>query len=431
MDHDNDGADATIVPGAGTRVRIGDRFRDWEVDSFLGAGSFGSVWRAHRNRLGGQQVAAIKILDRLLVADAREQLVAEFNVLSSIEHPNLLRYLDAFEIEDGKHAGFVVFVLELADTDLRNAIDTSIDGLPERDMCSAFAGLADGLAAFHQAGHAHGDIKPANILRVGSSWKLADFGIAAPLDGSYSLVGGTTFDYCPPEELTGVVDTPVSSRNSGRRVHRTADVWALGISLHEAVTKRHPYLGDSPRTRMASIMSGRRSIDGGVSPGLAVLLDQRCLALDHHSRITPVDLATQLRALSNSSQAPSVLPPPPSPPSTSEPDQESLPRHTPPQPSSPPPSSAHPSSPQPSSQRPLIVGVLAVAVFAVAALVIGFMLVRGGDPAPPSSPTDTTSVTAPVDTAPVDTAPVDTELPSSSTPDTSGTITLNSLPPLP
>jgi hypothetical protein len=55
-------------------------------------------------------------------------MVAEFTVLSSIQHPNLLRYLDAFEIEDGRHAGFVVFVLELADTDSRNAIDISVAG---------------------------------------------------------------------------------------------------------------------------------------------------------------------------------------------------------------------------------------------------------------------------------------------------------------
>jgi serine/threonine protein kinase len=169
-------------------------------------------------------------------------------------------------------------------------------------MCAVFADLADGVAAFHQEGQAHGDIKPANILRVGSTWKLADFGIAAPLDGSYSLVGGTTLDYCPPEELTGAVDAPADSTGAaqgGRRLHRSADVWALGIALFEAVTKRHPYVGDSARGRLASIMSDRRDFTG-ISPELATLLDQHCLAIDHHNRMAPEELAIRLRSIATS-----------------------------------------------------------------------------------------------------------------------------------
>jgi serine/threonine protein kinase len=363
------GDDATILPGTGTRIRPGDRFRDWEVESFLGAGSFGTVWRAHRNRLGGQQVAALKVLDRLLVADAREQLVREFTLLSSIEHPNMLRYLDAFEMEEGRHAGFVVFVLELADTDMKNAIALSVSGLPEKDMCAVFADLADGVAAFHQQGQAHGDIKPANILRVGSVWKLADFGIAAPLDGSYSLVGGTTLDYCPPEELTGAIDAPADSANGARRLHRSADVWALGIALFEAVTKRHPYVGDSPRSRMASIMSDRRDFTG-ISPDLAELLDKHCLAVDHHNRIAPDELARRLRLLptpkSNSASDTRVF-------ATSESGVKA-------------PLSIEPVRSKPAARSPRRIIAVAAAVLALAGT-IGFLLIRGADkPSPTPDP---------------------------------------------
>jgi serine/threonine protein kinase len=290
--------DRTVLPGQARAIAVGDRLRDWEIESFLGSGSFGTVWKARRSRLGGYQFAAVKVLDRIMVGNVREQLIAEFNLLSSIEHPNLLRYLDAFEIEDGRLSGFVVFVLELADTDLRNAIAQSPAGLPEKDMCAAFSALAAGLAAFHALGHSHGDIKPANILRVGNVWKLADFGIAAPLDGSYSLVGGTTFDYCPPEELLGVVD-PLSAvpETGGRRVHRTADVWALAISLHYAIAKRHPFSGESVRARIVSVVSNVKLLSPSLSSELAELLDKHCLTASHHNRISASELSERLLAL--------------------------------------------------------------------------------------------------------------------------------------
>jgi serine/threonine protein kinase len=290
--------DRTVLPGQLRAIAVGDRLRDWQIESFLGSGSFGTVWKARRSRLGGYQVAAVKILDRFMVGNVREQLIAEFNLLSSIEHPNLLRYLDAFEIEDGRLAGFVVFVLELADTDLRNAIAESSTGLPEKDLCTAFSALASGLAAFHALGHAHGDIKPANILRVGNVWKLADFGIAAPLDGSYSLVGGTTFDYCPPEELLGVVD-PLNTvpETGGRRLHRTADVWSLAISLHYAIAKRHPFAGDSVRARIVSVVSDVKQLSTSLSPELAELLGNHCLTPSHRTRISAAELAGRLGVL--------------------------------------------------------------------------------------------------------------------------------------
>jgi serine/threonine protein kinase len=353
-DDQADQADQTIIPGRIRRIAPGDRLRDWEIESLLGSGSFGTVWKARRSRLGGYQVAAVKVLDRVLVADVREQLIAEFTLLSSIEHPNLLRYLDAFEIEDGRLAGFVVFVLELADTDLKNAIAQSSTGLPEREVCAAFAGLADGLAAFHDLGNAHGDIKPANILRVGDTWKLADFGIAAPLDGSYSLVGGTTFDYCPPEELIGLIEQQQEAmiEAGGRRLHRTADVWALGISLHYAVAKRHPYVGESVRARMASVMSDTRSIAANLSPGLSTLLDKRVLTSNHHQRISANELAVRLRELvkPTANTAPIGPPPPfaPTPPTLSTPSPVSAPASF-----SPPPSEVGVTPTPPSNETPL------------------------------------------------------------------------------
>lgn len=296
--------DRTTLPARQRAISPGDRIRDWEIESFLGSGSFGTVWMARRVRLGGFQTAALKILDRVMVSETRAQLVAEFSLLSSIEHPNLLRYLDAFEIEEGRLSGFIVFVLELANTDLRNAIAETSTGLNEAEMCEAFADLASGLAVFHDLGHCHGDIKPANILQVGKIWKLADFGIAAPLDGSYAIVGGTTFDYCPPEELSGNLEIDEVNQGDrhlmetgGRRLHRSADIWALGISLHYAITKQHPFPGESVRSRIASVLSGNCRLSGTVSDELRRVLEVGCFNANHKERWTAHELSAHFRSL--------------------------------------------------------------------------------------------------------------------------------------
>jgi serine/threonine protein kinase len=180
------------------------------------------VFEAHRaSWRADEPPRALKVFDPIMSSSARAALVSEFDMLRRTRHPNLLHGEDAFDVEDGPFAGCVVFVLELADTDLASELGRR-GPLPPAELAVVGAHVASGLAALHAGGHLHGDVKPANLLRVGSTWKLGDFGVSSAVQGSYSVAPGATLDYTPPE---------LSAGPDGYRVHRSADVWALGVTL--------------------------------------------------------------------------------------------------------------------------------------------------------------------------------------------------------
>ena len=90
--------------------------------------------------------------------------------------------------------------------------------------------LADALAAVHEAGYLHGDIKPSNIgFTADGSPKLLDFGLARGRDDA--VLGGGTLGYASPEVL------------AGRPAEVGDDVWSLGVVLYEMVSGRHPFAG--------------------------------------------------------------------------------------------------------------------------------------------------------------------------------------------
>ena len=165
-------------------------------------------------------------------------------------------------------------------------------------MASIGAQVADGLAALHATGQLHGDVKPANLLRVGPDWKLGDFGVSVAVQGSYAVAPGATLDYTPPE---------LSTESDGFRVHRSSDVWALGVTLWIAATGQHPFVGAAPFTRLAAALRGERA-PAEIDPRLAELIDRRCLVHDPRSRAGAAELAERLGRLAGEISRPAVRP---------------------------------------------------------------------------------------------------------------------------
>ena len=116
------------------------------------------------------------------------------------------------------------------------------------------ARLADALAALHEKGFLHGDVKPSNIgFTSEGSPKLLDFGLAHAVDDA-AMVGGT-LPYLSPEALTG------------RTAEEADDVWSLSVVLYEMVSGRHPFAGGAleevqRRIRRADIGGGRGRLRG-------------------------------------------------------------------------------------------------------------------------------------------------------------------------
>ena len=153
-------------------VLTGRRIGVYEVQAPLGAGGMGVVYRALDTKLN--RPVAIKFLsDELADAAARRRFQREAQTASSLNHPHILTVHDAGEFEGRQY-----LVTEFVDGGTLKDWDTRANR-GWRETIELLTGVADGLAAAHQAGILHRDIKPENILITKSGYaKLADFGLA-------------------------------------------------------------------------------------------------------------------------------------------------------------------------------------------------------------------------------------------------------------
>lgn len=224
------------MDGGDDAVRLlGGRY---ELHVRIGAGGAGAVWRGHDRIL--DRPVAIKLLHSGLedgtAAESRFRL--EATAAAKLTHPH------AVQVYDVGHDGVHYLVMELLAGP--SLADLLADGPLPVDVAAALGVMiAEALGAAHDAGIVHRDVKPGNVLftREGRP-KLADFGVARVLDASSARLTRTgavlgTARYLAPEQLR---DGDVDAR---------ADVYALGVVLHEAVTGRLPF-GHGTLTEIAA-----------------------------------------------------------------------------------------------------------------------------------------------------------------------------------
>jgi len=203
--------------------RPGARIGDWVVESTLGAGGMGTVFRCH-NALAERIRAAVKVLRPDDSEDFRERFIREVEALEQLEHPAIVRVKGWGQDEEG----WLWLAMDLVDgRDLGACLGSG--ALTVDQATAVFTDLAEGLAHAHSRNVFHRDIKPANILLQSGSpaAKLVDFGIA--MQGGRTrlstagLVPGTPA-YLAPEVFGG---TPHP---------QLLDVYALGQVLYECLT---------------------------------------------------------------------------------------------------------------------------------------------------------------------------------------------------
>ncbi|WP_197454705.1 WD40 repeat domain-containing serine/threonine protein kinase [Stieleria varia] len=202
---------------------------EYRLDSILGEGSFGQVWRGMQLSLS--RPVAVKLLKR---EHQHPDLVARFRreamLLARLQHPNIVSVLEVNEC-DGVHYIAMEFV---EGTDLKHVIQ---QGLPTPHWSArAMATAAQAVAHAHEADLIHRDLKPANILvDTNSQLKLTDFGLARQTTGGTELtktgaiVG--TISYMAPEQASGRAD----------QLGPAVDIYAIGATLYHLLTGRPPF----------------------------------------------------------------------------------------------------------------------------------------------------------------------------------------------
>jgi eukaryotic-like serine/threonine-protein kinase len=218
-----------------TNLRLGV----YVVQAPLGAGGMGVVYQALDTNLN--RPVAIKFLSSALAdPDARRRFQREAQTASSLNHPHILTVHDAGEFEGRQY-----LVTELVDGGtLRDWTREAKRGW--RQTIELLTGVADGLAAAHQAGILHRDIKPENILITKSGYaKLADFGLAKLHEGATDEARTVTDMRTRPGAIVGTAAYMSPEQAVGQPLDARSDIFSFGVVLYEGLAGRRPFTGAS------------------------------------------------------------------------------------------------------------------------------------------------------------------------------------------
>ena len=205
-------------------------FGEYEVLKTIGKGKFAVVYRAKKR--GSEDVVALKRIAVDMMNDkAREKCLKEVRLLQSLDHPNIIRYMDSFITEND-----LMIVYEWAAAgdlkrQLRKAQERGI-GFEERVVWKYFSQICNAMQHMHDKRIMHRDLKPANIfLTLDGTIKVGDLGLSRELSEhtiqAHSKVG--TPLYMSPEVL------------KGDGYDFKSDVWSLGCLLYELAMLKSPF----------------------------------------------------------------------------------------------------------------------------------------------------------------------------------------------
>ncbi len=291
-----DSAESTsTVVAAGMQIGV------YRIAGKLGEGGMGVVYKALDTKLN--RPVALKLLsDRLADAAARRRFQRESQTASSLNHPHILTVHDT-----GEWAGQQYLVTEFIDGGtLRDWAKSGERGW--RESVELVTGVADGLAAAHDANILHRDIKPANILVMKSGYaKLADFGLAklseeAPRssDATKTLTEHRT----RPGIVMGTIAYMSPEQALGKPVDARSDIFSFGVVLYELLAARRPFDGRSELETLQKVIHEAPLPLGGNVPVTLQTVLEKALEKDPAQRYQSMhEMVADLRALTRSSGA--------------------------------------------------------------------------------------------------------------------------------
>jgi serine/threonine-protein kinase len=241
-----------------------EKIGPYRIESRLGAGGMGEVYRAWDERL--ERWVALKIVRSEAAGSetARERFRREARAAASLSHSAIVQIHDILDWEEGD-----AIVMELVDGEPL-ARRLARGPLSVREIVRLGREVAEGLAAAHAKGLIHRDLKPENVMVTGDGHaKILDFGLARRLEGETRLTRDSvvvgTFRSMSPEQARGL---PLDARS---------DLFALGLLLYEMSTGRSPFASPTTLETLTRICSSRqpplRDLDPSLPEPLSRLVD--------------------------------------------------------------------------------------------------------------------------------------------------------------
>jgi eukaryotic-like serine/threonine-protein kinase len=280
----------------------GTRLGPYEIQSPLGAGGMGEVYRALDTRL--DRIVAVKILPSHLSEDpqAKERFDREARTISSLNHPNICTLYDV-----GHQNGVDYLVMEYLEGEtLASRLDK---GALAPDQVRQYGiEICEGLEMAHRTGVVHRDLKPGNIMLTKTGVKLMDFGLAKSSPASASATPSLTLTLSSPAAsspltekgmVVGTFQYMSPEQVQGKEVDGRSDIFSLGAVLYEMVTGKRAFERKSHLSVAAAIVEDEPAPIASVKPMTSAVLDHAivcCLAKNPEDRWqTARDLALELK----------------------------------------------------------------------------------------------------------------------------------------
>lgn len=245
-------------------IAAGTKLGPYEIQSPLGAGGMGEVYRALDTRL--DRTVAVKVLASHLSSspELKQRMEREAKAISSLNHPHICHLYDI-----GSQDGTDYLVMEFLEGE--TLADRLRKGaLPLNEAFKIGIAVAEALAVAHRQGIVHRDLKPGNIMLTQGGAKLMDFGLAKPLGLQTKAPGSgaapsftavaTISGHSPLSPLTtagsiiGTIQYMSPEQIEGKEADARSDIFALGAVLYEMVTGKRPFAGKSQISLASSIL---------------------------------------------------------------------------------------------------------------------------------------------------------------------------------
>jgi eukaryotic-like serine/threonine-protein kinase len=291
-------------------LAAGVKLGPYEIQSPLGAGGMGEVYRARDTRL--DRTVAIKILPTHLSdnPEFKQRFEREARTISSLNHSHICQLYDI-----GSHGGTDFLVMEFLDGEtLAERLRRGAMPLPE--LLKTGMEIAEALETAHRAGVVHRDLKPGNVMLTKAGAKLMDFGLAKPMSASGSGVASapllsaakTMSGPTPATPLTtagslvGTIQYMAPEQIEGHETDARSDIFAFGAVLYEMATGKRAFDGKSQISVASAILESDPPPISATKPLTPASLDflvASCLVKDRDRRVQSAhDVGLQLKGIS-------------------------------------------------------------------------------------------------------------------------------------